>query len=80
MVGVHIPHLPLKGTKGIRTLRYISTGCVKVCGCFVTRDMLRTLKQQQLKKSVIKLWLKIKKKEKKRSNGCKLSHERGIVD
>lgn len=35
------------------------------------KDMLRILKQQQLKKSVIKLWLKIKK-EKKRKEKVKL--------
>lgn len=63
-----------------RALKEISTGYVEVCGCFVMRDMLRILKQQQCKESVIKLWLKIKKKGKKKSNWCKLSHERGIVD
>lgn len=31
------------------------------------KDMLRILKQQQLKKSVIKLWLKIKKEKKRKS-------------
>lgn len=38
-------------------------------GFLVMRDMLRTLKQQQLKKLAMKLWLKIKTKERKGQTG-----------
>ena len=40
-----------------------------ICEGFVVGDMLRIQKQQQLKTSVIKLWLKIKKKGRKSQTG-----------
>ena len=40
-----------------------------VCEGFVVGDMLRIQKQQQLKTSVIKLWLKIKKEGRKSQTG-----------
>lgn len=41
-----------------------------MCGGFAAGDTLRILKQQQLKTSVIKLWLKIKKEGRKSQTGA----------
>ena len=48
---------------------------MEVCDYFVMRDMLGILKQQQLKKIVIKLWLKIKKKAKSQTGARCLMKE-----
>lgn len=64
-MGKYIPHLFLK--KKVSDLLKNFNHYVEVYRCFVMKDMLRILKQQQLKKSVIKLWLKIKKEKKRKS-------------